>query len=128
MLRVVHRMAKNLLSILDLPTAWGNPKLKTLWKGKGSKSDPTKYRVLSIGSTVCKPINNIIMNRIRSWYEAQLTDEQNGFRKNRGTTDGIYEVKLRGVTARPEFTYPFANHFHSSIYLKFILKRSVIKS
>ena len=36
---------------------------------------------------------SIIFDRIRPWYEAQLTDEQNGFRKNRGTTDGIFTVK-----------------------------------
>ena len=93
MLQVIHKLAENLWSNLDLPTAWGNSKLKTLWKGKGSKSDPTKYRGISIGSTVCKLIISIILDRIRPWYEAQLTDEQNGFRKNRGTTDGIFTVK-----------------------------------
>jgi hypothetical protein len=36
---------------------------------------------------------NIILFRLRDWYECQLTDEQNGFRPNRGTTDGIYTVK-----------------------------------
>ena len=36
---------------------------------------------------------NIILERLRPWYEAQLTDEQNGFRKNRGTADGILTVK-----------------------------------
>ena len=33
---------------------------------------------------------NIVLERIRPWYELQLCDEQNGFRKNRGTTEGIY--------------------------------------
>ena len=73
--------------------AWGNSRLKTLWKGKGSKSDPSKYRGISIGSTVCKLMINIILERIRPWYEAQITDEQNGFRSNRGTTDGIFTIK-----------------------------------
>ena len=55
MLEVIHRMIANLFENLDVPGAWGNSRLKTLWKGKGSKNDPTKYRGLSIGSTVCKP-------------------------------------------------------------------------
>ena len=34
----------------------------------------------------------------------------------------------QGSYGTSKFTYPFANHFHSSIYLKFILKRSVIRN
>ena len=78
---------------VDLPNSWGNSRLKTLWKGKGSKKDPAKYRGISIGSSVCKLLINIILERTRSWYEDQLSDHQNGFRKNRGTTDGIYTIK-----------------------------------
>ena len=102
MLEVLHRMTTNLWEELDIPAAWGNSHLKTLWKGKGSKKDPKKHRGLSIGSTVCKLIINIILGRlIRLWYEAQLADEQNGFRKDRGTTDGIFTVKrVQQITER----------------------------
>lgn len=93
MLEVIQRMMLNLWDNLDIPGAWGNSRLKTLWKGKGSKKDPTKYRGISIGSSVCKLAINIILERLRPWYEKQLSDEQNGFRKDRGTTDGIYTVK-----------------------------------
>jgi len=79
----IHRMANNLWTNLDLHNVWGNSRLKTLWKGKGSKSDPSKYRGLSISSTICKLFVNIILERIRPWYEAQLSEEQNGFRKDR---------------------------------------------
>ena len=90
---VIHRMTLNLWNNLDLPNAWGNSLLKTLWKGKGSKRDPSKYRGISIGSTVCKLIISIILSRLKTWYESQLSDEQYGFRSNRGTTDGIFAVK-----------------------------------
>jgi hypothetical protein len=84
-----------------MPTAWGNSRPKALWKGKGSKNDPNKYRGLSIGSTVCKLIVSFILIRLRPWYEAQLSDKQNGFRQNRGTTDGIYTVKrVQQITNR----------------------------
>ena len=42
MLQVIHKLAEKIWANLDLPTAWGNSKLKTLWKGKGSKSNQTK--------------------------------------------------------------------------------------
>ena len=93
LINAIHQMTLNVWNNLDIPPAWGNSRLQTLWKGKGSKKDPTKYRGLSIGSTVCKLIVNIILSRLQPWYEAQLTDEQNGFRQDRGTTDGIYNIK-----------------------------------
>ena len=86
-------MTLNVWENLDIPLAWSNSRLKTLWKGKGSKKDPSKYRGLSIGSTISKLIVNIILGRLQPWYELQLTDEQNGFRQNRGTTDGIFNIK-----------------------------------
>ncbi|XP_066915553.1 uncharacterized protein [Clytia hemisphaerica] len=33
-----------------VPETWGNGNIEALWKGKGSKSDPAKYRGLNIGS------------------------------------------------------------------------------
>ena len=56
-------------------------------------SDTSKYRGLSVVSTVCKLIINITLERIRPWYEAQLSKEQNGFRRNRGAANGIYPMK-----------------------------------
>ena len=65
MLQVIHRMTTKLWGDLDLPNDWGNSLLRTLWKGKGSKKDPEKYRGLSIASTVCKSlVVNIILNYV----------------------------------------------------------------
>ena len=35
----------------------------------------------------------IILNRIKSWYNSQLLDQQQGFRQGRGTIDGVYIIK-----------------------------------
>ena len=99
--RILQQIAKNAWNNLDIPLTWGNSRLKTLWKKKGSKNDPSKYRGLSIGSTICKLLINIILERLRPWYDAQLTDKQNGFRQNRGTTDGIFVLKrVQQITDR----------------------------
>ena len=78
-----------------IPNDWGHSKLVALWKGpsKGKSNDPSSYRGLQIGSTFCKIMVMIIINRWRSWYEEQLMDQQQGFRRARGTTDGIFIVK-----------------------------------
>ena len=34
-----------------------------------------------------------IIERIKAWYEIQLSDQQQGFKTGRGTTDGIYNLK-----------------------------------
>ena len=107
MIQVVHRIMINSWENFDLPNSWGNSRLKTLWKGKGSKKDPAKYRGISIGSTVCKLVINIILERFRSWYEAQLSDHQNGFRKNRVTTEGIYTIKPVSYTHLTLPTTPY---------------------
>ena len=60
---------------------------------KGKIDDPSSYRGIQIGSTFCKILVVIILERTRKWNENQLLDEQQGFRSGRRTTDGIYIVK-----------------------------------
>ena len=45
-----------------VPSRWGNSNLVALWKGpaKGKQDDPTAYRCLQIGSTLCKVMVIII--------------------------------------------------------------------
>ena len=40
----------------EIPEEWGHSKLVALWKGpsKGKSDDPSTYRGLQIGSTLCK--------------------------------------------------------------------------
>ena len=78
-----------------IPKTWGHSKLVTIWKGpaKGKSDDPETYRGLQIGSTMCKIMIVMIINRLKQWYEKQLLDQQQGFRTARGTTDGIFVAK-----------------------------------
>ena len=70
-------------------------------ENKGKKSDPSKYRGLSISSAICKLRMSIILAREKSWYEAQLCEEQQGFRQGRGTQDAIYTIKrLQQITMK----------------------------
>ena len=76
------------------PQNFGKSQLTALWKRKGSKSDPKNYRTLQVGSILCKTLIILILNRFAEWYESQLLDFQNSFRKGRGTSDGIYITKI----------------------------------
>ena len=86
----------------QIPKSWAHSKLVAIWKGssKGKPDNPLAYRALQIGSSLCKVLVVVIINRIKSWYEAQLQDQQQGFRKGRGTTDGTYHLKrIHQITA-----------------------------
>ena len=77
------------------PRSWSHSKLIALWKGaaKGSNKDPKAYRGLQVGSTLCKVMIIVILNRLKQWYDMQLLDQQQGFRSGRGTADGINITK-----------------------------------
>ena len=79
----------------QIPKSWGHSKLVALWKGsaKGKIDDPKAHRVLQIGSTFCKTLIIIIINRIKNWYDCQPLDQQQGFRSGLGTADGIFITK-----------------------------------
>ena len=91
----ILELYKTIWATRIVPTEWGHSKLITLWKGpsKGKAEDPSTYRGLQIGSLLCKIMVMIIINRLKSWYEEQLSNQQQGFRPGRGTADGIFFVK-----------------------------------
>ena len=60
---------------------------------KGKEDNPTAYRALQIGSSLCKIMVVVIIEQIKKWYESQLIDQQQGFRTGRGTIDDIYKLK-----------------------------------
>ena len=111
-----HEMVKlyeTIWTTNQIPKDWKHSKLVALWKGacKGNKDDPKAYRGLQIGSTLCKILVIIIINRLKTWYELQLLDEQQGFRSGRGTTDGVYIVKR---------IHEIANKMKKPVYALFV--------
>ena len=95
---VLQEMEKLLATIWmtqKTPKEWSHSKLVALWKGveKGKATDPSSYRGIQVGSTMCKVLTTIILTRLNDWYDKQLSPQQQGFRQNRGTTDGIFIVK-----------------------------------
>ena len=99
----ILKLYKTIWQTRKLPRTWGHSKLVTLWKGptKGSADDPSTYRGLQIGSSLCKIIVVIIIRRLKTWYEKQLLDQQQGFRTARGTTDGIFVAKrVQQITSK----------------------------
>ena len=69
----------------QLPDDWTTANVTPVFK-KGSKSDPSNYRPISLTSVLCKVLEHVIHRHIMFHLEKYqiLTDCQHGFRKNRG--------------------------------------------
>jgi len=82
-------------SVLDLetwPSNWSRGSVFPLHKGKGSLSDPSNYRGISLVSVVSKIFEVILNRRVSHCLESNgiLSDFQAGFRDERSTLDQIF--------------------------------------
>lgn len=99
-----------------IPTSWACSRLEALWKNKGSRLEASNYRGLSIGSVLCKICINIILERLKMWYSAQLCHQQHGFRPGEGTADAIY------ISKRIHHIYSRRNHNYSCFWWIYLLR------
>ena len=64
------------------------------WRtGKGDAQGPGKYRGITLLSHITKLLERILDKRLRERVEHNLGEEQLGFRKGRGTTDGMFSLR-----------------------------------
>ena len=64
-----------------------------IWKRKGDVHDPGKYRGITLLSQVLKLLERVLDARIRRRVEGDFGEEQQRFRKGRGTADGMYVLR-----------------------------------
>ena len=64
-----------------------------IWKRKGDVHDPGKYRGITLLSQVLKLVERVLDAMIRRRVEGDFGEEQEGFRKGRGTADGMYVLR-----------------------------------
>ena len=75
-----------------VPTVWGKCVIKPIpMSSTSDPRDPLSYRGIALASSVYKLYCSVINERLTKWAESKniITDEQNGFRKKRSTTDHI---------------------------------------
>ncbi|KAF6214375.1 hypothetical protein GE061_009115 [Apolygus lucorum] len=75
------------------PLAWSRIKVTLLFK-KGDTADPANYRGISLINSMTKILTQILNNRLSAFAESRLLipENQNGFRKARGTADSIFTL------------------------------------
>ena len=63
-----------------------------VWKRKGDVARPWKYQCITLLSSVLKMLERILNVKIRRIVEGEV-GEQNGFRRGRGTADGMFTLR-----------------------------------
>lgn len=92
---LIDRLHKLLILIWNsesVPQDWKDSVVVPVYK-KGSRTDCSNYRGISLLSIAGKLVTSIIRARMRSIYEANLSEEQAGFRQGRGCADQIFNLR-----------------------------------
>ena len=75
-----------------VPENWWTGLIVPIWKRKGDAQYPGKYRGITLLSHIMKLLEWIPDKRLHERVERELREEQLGFRKGRGTTDGMFSL------------------------------------
>ena len=76
-----------------VPEKWRTGLIVPIWKRKGDVQDPGEYRGITLLSHIMKLLERILGGTIRKKVEQELGEEQQGFRKGRGTTDRMFALR-----------------------------------
>ena len=92
-----------------MPIEWKLAHLTPNYKGKGSKSDISNYRPLSVLSPIAKVYESLMAKRITNYFESNklFNNSQFGFRKGLscGLALNTYVEKFSGIVACCECVY-----------------------
>ena len=76
-----------------IPKEWRTDLIVPIWKRKEDVHDRGKYRGIALLSQVLKLLERVLDARIRRRVEGDFGEEQQGFRKGRGTADRMYVLR-----------------------------------
>jgi len=75
-----------------MPNEWNKSIICPIYK-KEEKSECSNYRGISLLNTAYKILVTVINNRLKVYAEDFLSQEQNGFGRNRSTMDNIFIMR-----------------------------------
>ena len=89
----LHQLFLEIWKTGRLPKAWKRQEIVVLHKA-GSGKECSNYRTIVLMSHASKILLTIILNRMKEKIEAELPDEQAGFRAGRSTVDMLYVLQI----------------------------------
>ena len=91
--RWTKRLLNTCMKQCKVPEDWRTRLIVPIWKMKGDAQDPGKYRGITLLSHIMKLLERILDKRLRERVEQELGEEQLGFRRGLGTTDGMFSLR-----------------------------------
>ena len=107
--QALHHLCVKVWETCQWPTDWKLQEFVMLYKS-GDIKDCNNYRTIALISHTSKILLIIILNRMKGKVEAELSDCQAGYRKNRGTVDMLFILqilieKIRNTTDEAFITF-----------------------
>ena len=90
--KVLHSLCCSIWKTCQWPKDWKQQELVMLHKA-GSVKECGNYRTIALLSHTSKILLDIILNRMKAKVEAELAEEQAGFRPGRGTGDMLCAIQ-----------------------------------
>ena len=90
--QMTQRILLNIRRSEKMPNEWNKSIICPIYK-KGEKSECSKHRGISLHNTAYKILATAINTRLKTYAEDLLSQGQNGFRRNRSTTDNIFIMR-----------------------------------
>ena len=92
MVDIMYKIFNMVWRLERTPKIWAQMLVTPIHK-KGDKLDPANYRAIALLSIPGKVFSRILLDRMKSKTEEAITENQFGFRPNRGTVDPIFIVR-----------------------------------
>ena len=84
---------------MQVPTNWLDSIVKIMYKGKGSRDDPNKYRGIALQNSLFKIFANLLNKRLIGNIDGLLPTQQYGYRRNRSTEQPLRDLIMTIQTA-----------------------------
>lgn len=102
---ILHKLFQCVWKEGKVPADWRDGMIISLYKGKGSKSDCSSYRPITLLSVPGKVFAHVILARIKPLLYRNRRPQQSGFTASRGTADAVLALRLLAEIHR-EFARP----------------------
>jgi hypothetical protein len=97
--RQIHMLCNKSWHEGTIPEEWGRSILVPIPK-KGDLSNCSNYRTISLINHTGKVLLMVLLNRLKSYLDPYLSEEQAGFRKDRSTVHQILMLRLLAEKAK----------------------------
>src|ERR1700733_4837505 len=91
-IQMMHKLCNKIYETKECPKDWGKATIVPIHK-KGDKKECSNYRAISLLSIAGKVYTKILQMRLKRYVEEEMSEEQAGFRKGRGTMDQIFTLR-----------------------------------